>query len=123
MLRTLSQFQEGSQTLHGCIKYLETLLGQLQTADQSWKDRFCELWSELQYTYDQCVERQSGLLNEEYARVIAVAREMEAMVLAARAWYEEEKQALRLIVENHRPDLLGDLDAGLRSGFSGKQIR
>jgi hypothetical protein len=123
MLRRLRKFREGSETLHDLIDGLQTAFDHLQAAAQPWNDEFHGLWSELEFTHAECLQRQSGLSSDDYARVIAVAETMEAMVLSARTWSEVELQTLHAIVNNQRPELLPDLESGLRSGFTSKHVR
>ncbi|HEV2878539.1 MAG TPA: hypothetical protein VGW96_03065 [Candidatus Eremiobacteraceae bacterium] len=123
MLRSLRKFQEGSETLHGLIENLETHVGQLRAVDESWKNEFDGLVSDLEYTFDHGVERQSGLTNTEYRRVISVVEDLDSMVLGAREWTDLEKQALQKIIETQRPELHGDVELGLESGFTPKQVR
>jgi hypothetical protein len=123
MLRTLRRFGEGATSLKECIDELHPLVGRLRAADPDWKDQFSGLLAELQHTFDECVERQSLLTNDEFLLVAAIAKEMKVMVLDVVEWSEDEREAINLIVRARRPDLASDLDAGFASGFSATQSR
>ncbi len=123
MQRKLRKFQEGSQTLRDLIEGLQDAFDHLQVAEQSWKDEFHAYWSDLEFIFSDCLERQSFLSSVEHDRVVAVVKTLDEMVTKARRWSDLELEALRAIVDHQRPDLSSDLESGLRSGFSAQQVR
>ena len=121
MLQTLRRFGEGSKSLKECIDELGPLIDGLCAADPDWKDQFSGLWAELEHVFEECVERQSLLTSDEYLHIAEIAKEMKGMALDVLDWSEEEKAAIKLIVNSRRPDLAPDCDAGFASGFSATQ--
>ena len=122
MQRGLRSFQEGSQTLHDLIIGLDAQLTCLQTADESWKSEFAELWSELDYIYADCVERQSGLTNEEFHKITGVVERLAVMLAAVRRWSALELKTLQAIINSRRPDVLRDIQVGLGDSPAPKLI-
>jgi hypothetical protein len=123
MLRSVHKFQEGSETLRTLVEILKRCVGELQAAEEPWKNEFEALVTDLEYSLDQSIDRESGLSSHEFIRLTTVVTDIEWMILAARTWSDLEKQTLRKIVEVQRPELLGDLDTALRSGYTPKQVR
>jgi len=120
MFRSLHSFQDGGESLHILIENLKTSAGQLQSADEPWRNEFDGLVSELEHAHDSSVE--SSLSSEAFGRVADVVSDLELMVFAARTWTEQEKETLRKIIEVHRPELLRDFDHGMQSGFEANQV-
>lgn len=123
MQRRLRRFQGGDQTLRELTAGLQTAFEHLQTPEQSWRDEFWGLWSELEYTYDQCQEKASGLTGEEYKHVVGTAKMMDTMLAAKRTWSKLEVQTLRAVINNQRPELLRDLESALGKGLEPKLVR
>ncbi|HXN09308.1 MAG TPA: hypothetical protein VN860_06565, partial [Candidatus Acidoferrales bacterium] len=99
MFRTLHSFQDGGVSLHSLIENLKTGAGQLQSADETWRNEFEGLVSELEHAHNQSDE--SGLSSETFRRVTSLVTDIELMVFAARTWTEQEKETLRKIIEVH----------------------
>jgi hypothetical protein len=122
MQRGLRRFQDGGQTLHDLIVGLGAGLTHLQAADEAWKNEFTDLWSELEYIYADCVERQSGLTIEEFHAVRGVVDRLAAMLAAVRRWSALELKTLRAIINSRRPDVMRDIHLGLGESLAPKLI-
>ncbi len=85
MTDRLARFRKGELGIGPVIADLEALLGELQSVDESWTERFVEAWGDLEIPYAVALDRRQPIPTIADDTVAEGVAELERLVAEARA--------------------------------------